>query len=504
MVGMLAAMSAVPTPSAPREPASRRERDDACPGTLRLHTADDGALARVRIPGGLLTATQADALADAADRLGDGALHLTSRGNVQLRGLGRGDTGGLGGDAGSNGCGRELADTLAEIGLLPSARHERVRNIVASPLSGLDGRGHLDVAPWVRELDRLLCASAAAAGLSGRFLFACDDGRGDVAALGADVTLVARDAETAELRIDGVSPDTPSGQGDGLGHGPGRDEPGGTAVLHVSAAEAPRAALLAAELFLAAVRDGGTPCWRVRELPGAAALMARGVTRRLRTARELAEPHTQVAPDAVREPGAAPGLHPAPDSAPGTRTARAARTALCVTAPLGRLTTDQWRRLAATAARDGDGRLRVTPWRGVVVPGLPGAPSRTAPDRLAELADAGLVTGPYAPLAGVGACAGRPGCAKSRTDVRGHAVRAADAEPAEPSGARALPVHWSGCERRCGHPQGGAWVDVVATPGGYDVTVVGGPVRAPAATAVTDPARLAAAVAAARTTGPPP
>ncbi|MGW7353006.1 hypothetical protein [Streptomyces sp. NPDC054784] len=490
-------MSAVPTPSAPREPASRRERDDACPGTLRLHTADDGALARVRIPGGLLTATQAYALADAADRLGDGALHLTSRGNVQLRGLGRGDDGSGGGsDTDGNGCGRELADTLAAIGLLPSARHERVRNIVASPLSGLDGRGHLDVAPWVRELDRLLCASAAAAGLSGRFLFACDDGRGDVAALGADVTLVARDAETAELRIDGVSPDTPSGEG--------RDEPGGTALLRVPAAEAPRAALLAAELFLAAVRDGGTPCWRVRELPGAAALMAHGVTRRLRTARELAPPRTQAATDAVREPGAAPGLRPAPD-APGTRTAGTARTALCVTAPLGRLTTGQWRLLAATAAHDGDGRLRVTPWRGVVVPGLPGAPSRTAPDRLAELADAGLVTGPYAPLAGVGACAGQPGCAKSLTDVRGHAVRAADAAPAVPAaGARALPVHWSGCERRCGHPQGGAWVDVVATPGGYDVTVAGGPVRAPAATDVTDPARLAAAVAAARTTGPPP
>ncbi|MGG8407641.1 hypothetical protein ACM614_13970, partial [Streptomyces sp. 12297] len=36
-----------------------------------------------------------------------------------------------------------------------------------------------------------------------------------------------------------------------------------------------------------------------------------------------------------------------------------------------------------------------------------------------------------------------------------------------------LPVHWSGCEGRCGHPQGTAWVDVVATAAGYALSVHG-------------------------------
>ncbi|MBW5486424.1 cobalamin biosynthesis protein CobG, partial [Streptomyces bambusae] len=182
---MLAAMPTAPSAASRDEPVIR-DRGDACPGALRLHPADDGYLARVRLPGGLLDTAGALALAEAADRLGDGHLELTSRGNVQLRGL-------------ADGCGAALAQLLDGAGLLPAPSHERVRNIVATPLAGLDGSGHGEVLPWVAELDRLLCASARAAALSGRFLFALDDGRGDVAALDPDITLSRRPAARALL-----------------------------------------------------------------------------------------------------------------------------------------------------------------------------------------------------------------------------------------------------------------------------------------------------------------
>lgn len=164
------------------------------------------------------------------------------------------------------------------------------------------------------------------------------------------------------------------------------------------------------------------------------------------------------------------------------------RTALHVGVPMGRLTGARWRALVETAERLGSGELRCTPWRGVVVPGLAAGPARQALD---ALAGAGLVTGPDSPWAGVGACVGRPGCAKSLADVR------AEAEAAlKPVHAR-LPVHWSGCERRCGHPHG-EWVDVVATPEGHRVTRVRGEVRDTPVTVPDDPAALAAAVATAR------
>ena len=145
---------------------------------------------------------------------------------MQLRGLG-------------DGCGAELAGLLTTAGLLPSREHERVRNIVASPLSGLDGHGLRDVRRWLTDLDAALCASGPA--LSGRFLFALDDGRGDVAALGADVTVRAAPRGGALLGLGTVGE-----------------------ALRVSAEDASRAALIAAEAFLDAAEASGTHVWRVR------------------------------------------------------------------------------------------------------------------------------------------------------------------------------------------------------------------------------------------------
>lgn len=424
---MLAAMSTPSVRPSSQATGVSRDRGDACPGALRLHTADDGALARIRIPGGVLQVGQARELGRAALELGDGELHLTSRGNVQLRGL-------------ANGCGGELAGRLEAAGLLPSWRHERVRNVVASPLSGLDGRGHADVRPWLRALDELLCASEAAARLSGRFLFALDDGRGDVAGLGADVTLrAAPEAEEGVwLRIGAAD-----------------------SVAVVSTEEAPRAALLAAEVFLEA---SGGQFWRVAELPVTADELAHEVVRRLRAG------HARRAWPDASGPSPTPGVVTSPD---GT-------TSLSVLAPLGRLTAAQWSALTATAS----GELRLTPWRGVILPTV-------RSDRLPGLDSVGLITDPASPWLGVGACIGRPGCAKSRADIR------TDAATSLTTGG-GLPAYWSGCERRCGRPRGDH-VDVVAAPdGGYRISVVrGGRVRA--TTTTDNPSKLAADLAAART-----
>ncbi|MET9799676.1 cobalamin biosynthesis protein CobG [Streptomyces sp. NPDC006368] len=371
-----------------------RDRGDACPGALRLHRADDGALARLRVPTGVLTPRQVTVLADAADRLGDGHLSLTSRGNIELRGLGEG-------------CGAGLAELLRAAGLLPaSERHERVRNMVVSPLAGAD------VLAWARRLDELLCGADWTTGLSGRFLFAVDDGRGDAAALAADVTLLATPDGGALLRV-------------------------ADRTYRVAAADAPRAALAAAEAFLAAARDAGTGAWRVRELPPGQDV---DVTEHLRRAALTAEP----VPDAALPPGG-----PTPPGVLDDRT-------VSVLARLGRVTTDRFRALLPAD------EVRVTPWRGFVLPGFPDRAAAEA--RLAELDAAGFLTRADSPWVGVTACTGRPGCAKSLSDVR------ADARPL--AGSPGLPVHWSGCARRCGHPQG-AWVDAVATAGGdYEVTTV--------------------------------
>lgn len=375
-----------------------RLRADACPGALQTHAAADGALARVRVPGGALTAAQLLDLAAAARELGDGALELTSRGNVQLRGL----------RAGSE---AELGERLAATGLLPSATHETARNVLASVLSGRAG-GLLDVRSWVPAFDAGLCADPALAALPGRFLAAFDDGRGDVAGLGADVALLALGSRTVALLLAGVD--------SGL-----RTDIEGAVAL----------ALAATRAFLAVREEQGGTAWRIADLTDG----------RARVGAVLGGPWEAPRP-----------VPPAPTSGPAGAVLQSdGRTALAAVVPLGRLTAGQAELLAETSA----GGLQLTPWRSVVVPDLADAGA------LPLLAAAGLELDPGSPWLRVTACAGRPGCAKSLADVRSDVVRAVTAGELPAGGAR---QHWVGCERRCGRPAGEV-VDVVATGEGYRV-----------------------------------
>jgi precorrin-3B synthase len=372
-----------------------RLRSDACPGALQTHAAADGALARVRVPGGLLTADQLRVLAGAAHDLGDGALELTSRGNLQLRGLVPGTE-------------AELGGRLAAAGLLPSATHERIRNVLASALTGRAG-GRLDVRPWVTALDAGLCAEPAFAALPGRFLVTLDDGRGDVAGLGGDVGLRACCPATVALTL--------AGAGTGL---------------RVAPEDAVALALAATRAFLDERTAQGSGAWRLAELEDGPARVAA----RLGGSTGPAE--------AGRADSVGAGPVRQDDG----------RVALVAVVPLGRLTAAQAALLSTTT-----GDLQLTPWRSVVLPDLPddsAAPALTA---------AGLVLDPGSPWLRVTACAGRPGCARSRADVRADAEHAVATGVLPADGAR---QHWAGCERRCGRPRGEV-VDVVATGTGYRI-----------------------------------
>jgi len=208
-----------------------RSRPDRCPGVLRPWLADDGALVRIRLVGGRVPAPALAALSAVAQRYGDGDLHLTARANLQLRALPVTD----------GHLPDEVVAAVEATGLLPSRTHELGRNLMVSPLTGIAG-GRADLRDLAVELDDRLRASAALAGLPGRFLFVLDDGRGDLLDRTADLGLVALDASRAQLRV-------------GAGWGP---------VLPL--AEAPAALVGLAEEFLDRRGDGPAAAWHVREL----------------------------------------------------------------------------------------------------------------------------------------------------------------------------------------------------------------------------------------------
>lgn len=160
---------------------------DRCPGVFSAHPAADGHLARIRLPGGRITPAQLQALVVVADEFGDGHMELTSRGNLQLRGIA--DVAGA-------------ADMIVDADLIPTPSHERVRNLQLSALSGRRG-GLLDGRPVLDRLDVALRGDNVLAALPARFLFGVDDGRGDVLAEAPDVGVVAVDSEHLDLVVAG-------------------------------------------------------------------------------------------------------------------------------------------------------------------------------------------------------------------------------------------------------------------------------------------------------------
>ncbi|CAM2884061.1 precorrin-3B synthase [Prescottella defluvii] len=376
---------------------SPRSGPDKCPGALQVHQAADGPLARVRLPGGVITSAQLQALAAAAGQIGNGEIELTSRGNVQLRAVTDPD---------------EFARRIADAGLLPSTTHERVRNILASPLSGRIG-GRADVRGLVSELDRRLCDDPALADLPGRTLFTLDDGTGDISGLRGDFGLHVLDDGRFALVLAGA--DT------------GARVPGPDAV----------GVLLAAARTFGEIRG---EAWRLNEVPGGTEQVLE------RLGLEYGDP-VQLPAAVERGPI---GWLDQPDGrvtlagglAFGTLPARLAEFLTAVERP-----------------------IIVTPWRSLLVPDLD---EGAAEQVVRVLAPMGLIFDENSPYLQVSACAGQPGCAKSHTDVRADARAAIEGDDL-PDGGR---QHWSGCDRKCGRPRGEI-TDVVAGPEGYRVENAG-------------------------------
>lgn len=388
---------------------------DRCPGVLHWHQAQDGALARVRLPGGRIGADGLDAVAAAA-ALGSGLVELTSRASLQIRGLHSDDA-------------AKVAQIIAAGGLLPSPAHERVRNILASPLGGRHPRSLAPTDAVVAGLDDGLCADAQLAALPRRFLFAVDDG--------SDVLVT--DAVDVALRADGAGPDGEPA--------PFRLWLGGVATSLAGAADAaPALALAAAREFLE-LRGDAT---HVRDLAdGAQTLAARlgGAVLDSPAARRRGRP------------AVAAGVL-------GQRDGRFAVTAL---APLGRLDRGTVAGLAALA-RSWRQELRISPSRTLTLVDVDGA---DLDRRIGAFARLDLTVAPDSGWLGLSACAGLGACAKARIDVRRAATRRAAARGGAHAGGAPAPVeHWSACERRCGEPAN-AVVAVVAEPSQLAVSVGG-------------------------------
>ncbi|MCI0346620.1 MAG: precorrin-3B synthase, partial [Chloroflexi bacterium] len=221
----------------------KRTRDEArCPGVVDLHEAEDGWVARVRLPGGRATPAHLDAIARVATT-GNGLVDITSRANLQIRGL-------------RATAGPSVAATLAAAVALPSITNDVRRNIVASPLAGRHPAALAETDGIVDDLDQAICNDTRLESLPDRFLFGVDDGSRVLSGVRFDVSLVAeRDVGASRFRlvVAGIA----------------------TSVC-AEASRAADVASAAAIAFLAEKDRARSTAWHVRELSGGAAdVMAR-------------------------------------------------------------------------------------------------------------------------------------------------------------------------------------------------------------------------------------
>lgn len=212
-------------------PSSPRSGADRCPGLLAPFVSADGAMVRLRVPGGRLNASTLTEISSLAVDFGNPEVTLTSRGSLQLRGL-------------PDPLPRELITAIGDLGLIPSGAHDKARNIVADPEGGLDD--------LVSALDEGLLADRDLAGLPGRFLLAVAGPGGPVLGEPWDVAIVDDSSPDVRRRSEG---------------GVARVLVDGRSVT-VPREQAPDVALEVARRFLAARPDERT--WNVRDLPAAA------------------------------------------------------------------------------------------------------------------------------------------------------------------------------------------------------------------------------------------
>ena len=328
-----------------------------CPGVLDPMDTGDGWLLRIRIPGGLVTPRQLGAVATIAAQYGSGMVDITSRGNLQIRGVAA-----------------EAIDPAAQAvvhaGLSRAdARSDAFRAVVSSPLTGHDPVALCDTQSLVTTLvDRL--ATSITGTLPSKFGVVLDDGgTWPLDAIDADINLRADGAGRWTVRVRG-------------------------AIQPIGWTDNPADTVLAATQLCV---DNG------RRMDGVIATIGRAIVAdRLAIALGSALPEPSAAAQTTKD--RIIGRLPHPD---------AGRSNIIAAPFLGRVTTDVLGALADLASSHAEA-VRLTPDHSMAFCGVA---ESAAAMLLANLTNLDLVIDPHDPRSALSACVGSLGCARAHADT---------------------------------------------------------------------------------------
>ncbi|MBM6580188.1 precorrin-3B synthase [Microvirga sp. BT689] len=386
------------------QPISERRRG-WCPGVRRPMETGDGLLVRLHPFGGRLTADQARLIAGAARENGNGDLDITARGNLQIRGV-------------SEESHPELLALLEREGLAEPEGDGPNRLTVMSPLTGPDHGDVLDLAQEIED------RAVPLHGLPGKFFVTVDDGGPmPLDALGADLHVVATGEDFAIAF--------------------GSAEPKGLQWIGTASPVRADDAILFILADFAQMRiEGRTRARRLRDLEPALA--------------------AELAASAELSPATPPLERPSAPRA-GSFQIRHGHAVL-LALPFGRCSAAQLDQAAQWSERLGQGEIRLSFTRGILVPGIAGEHVLTL---LAEASRAGFITDGDDPRLSLIACPGRQGCGSALTPAPADALRIAES-CADILKDGAI-LHVSGCPKGCAHPGRAELTLVGREDGRYDV-----------------------------------
>ncbi len=438
-------------------------------GTYGQRQADDAQMIRVKIPQGVLTAAQLNALAGVAERYSRGFGHITTRQNVQLHFVKLHDA-------------EQAMRELADAGLTTrEACGNSVRNITACQFAGVAADEPFDVTPYAEALTRFLLRHPLSSSLPRKFKIAFEGCASD------HIKLTINDIGWLARMQDGRR-----GFRVFIGGGTATMTTSGAALFDFLPAEE---MLNVAEAVLRVFHERGDyqhkqrnrmkflikamgwQAWRdafdaaladVRAGGGHALPFAIEPDAHESPVESVARPPGPAAADilarvtsaAMKGPGIVPILRTSPehadrDFAAWVRTNVRAQqqdgyAVATVTVPLGDLSAAQFRVLGELAAAYGDGTVRVTAVQNVVFRWITRV---ELPALHRALAAAGLALPDADSIADVTSCPGAESCKLAVTQSRGLGQAVEQHLRANPElieMARALDVKVSGCPNGCG------------------------------------------------------
>lgn len=418
-------------------------------GLFHVAPAQDSFMLRLRIPGSILTAYQMRGLAKLAAEYGPGRVDLTTRGNLQIRSLQPKNI-------------VRVLNAIQAIGLSSrGSGADNIRNITASPISGIDPAELCDVAPLAEAMGHYIFNSRDMYGLPRKFNIAFDNG-GAISVLGDtnDIGFVAvrvADCKSVppgiyfRVLLCGITGHKQFATDSGLLLRPDQTVAVAAAMVRVFSEHGDRTDRKKARLKYLFDRWGVDKFIAETERRLAFPL--------IRLSASDCEPRNPI--DRAGHIGvhtqAQPGLH-----------------YIGVSAPVGRLPVEQMLAVAAVAERYGNGEIRLTVWQNLVIPNIATAQLENAK---AEILAVGLNIDAGTVLSGTVACTGNQGCKYAASDTKTHAVALANSLDAAFKIHQPVNLHVTGCAHSCAqHYVGDVGLMGVKVEGeeGYQVVLGGG------------------------------